>query len=155
VKCAQYTPFNLHLFILNLTFPNPAKMNYVRLTGNNGSVIGSDFIRFQLEIKENGQAQLTIKKGRDKEAEILAGESKIVSTDKIRELTDKAKFLSTEPEDNVMVGGPEKIIGVKDGERRITFTVTEDNPKANDFYIECLNLFDSGLNEKLDKIIYF
>jgi hypothetical protein len=146
---------NLYLFILNQIIPHPGKMNYIRLTGNNGSVVSSDFISFQLEMEENGKAHLTIKKGREKKAEILTGESKNVSPDKIRTLIEKAKLISTEPENTIMVGGPEKIIGIKNEERRITFTVTEDHPEANDFYIECLNLFDSGLKEKLDEIIYF
>jgi hypothetical protein len=147
--------FNLYLFMLNLIILLPAKMNYIRLSGNNGSAVNSDFISFQLEMEESGKAHLTIKKGRKKKAENLTSESKKVSPDKIQALIEKAKLISTEPEDNMIIGGPEKIIGVKNEERRITFTVTEDQPEANDFYIECLNLFDSGLKEKLDEIIYF
>lgn len=130
-------------------------MNYILIKGNNGSVPGSGYYSFQLEIKENGQSQLTIKRGREEEEKTIVAETKTVSPAKVSELFNMANSLTTDTDEFAMVGGPEKIIEIKKNERKNIFIIKDENQPANHFFMECLQLFDAGLKQRLDEIIYF
>ncbi len=128
-------------------------MNYIKLTGNNGSVANTDFYSFQLKIEETGQAQLIIKRGRESEEKTITAEAKKVSSEKVAELLNNADSLFNDSDNFAMVGGPEKFIEIKRNEYKNTFGVKDENQPSNRFYLKCLQLFDSGLKKRLDEII--
>ena len=86
---------------------------------------------------------------------MLFRSKKQVDTSKVTELLNKAKNLGSGSDNLAIVGGPEKIIGIRNGTYRSTIKVTEENTESNIFFHKCLQLFNSDLEERLNKIIYF
>ncbi len=130
-------------------------MDYIKISGNNGSMPGNDFYSFQLEIENNGLAHLKIKRGRHKEEKILEDETKKVSPENVSELLERASMLGADTYDFAGVGGPEKIMEIKLSGQKQTFTIKDENDEINRLFLQCLQLFDTGLKKRLDEIIYF
>jgi hypothetical protein len=111
------------------------------------------FKQFNLFLFEDGSAKLDITNGRESESTIVESETKKVSPEKISELLVQSLQLGKNPSDSVMVGGPEKIIDIKYKEKIKTFNINIENAGEFDFFFECLQLYDTGLEQRLTDIL--
>lgn len=128
-------------------------MNYIELTGNNGSVPNPYFKQFNLFLFEDGSAKLDVINGRESESTIVESETKNISPEKISELKKRSQLLGKNPNNSVMVGGPEKIIVINFKGKIKTIVVNQENTGAFDFFFECLQLYDTGLEQRLADIL--
>jgi hypothetical protein len=128
-------------------------MNYIELTGNNGSVPNPYFKQFNLFLFEDGSAKLDIINGRDSESTIVESETKNVSPEKISELIKRSPLPGKNPNDSAMVGGPEKIVEINYNGKIKTIIINQENTGAFDFFFECLQLYDSSLKQRLADIL--
>ncbi len=128
-------------------------MDYIKLTGNNGSVPDPYFHQFSLTFLEDGNSALEIRIGRPPDDQITTQERNEKSPVEIAGLIEEARELSTDTEHSAMVGGSEKFIEINcKGKARNVLTVLENTAEFR-FYIKCLDSFNTGLRTRLADIL--
>lgn len=128
-------------------------MNYIKISGNNGSVPDQYYYQFELFFFENGEARLTISKGRESELEIITEESKTIPPEKIATLIQQADQLQSQSESGVQVGGPEKRVEINKNTVTKTFYLGGNNSSSFQLYDKCLELYNSNLKKRLEEIL--
>jgi hypothetical protein len=128
-------------------------MNYIELKGNNGSVPNPYFKQFNLFLFEDGSAKLDVINGRESESTIVESETKKVSPEKVSELIMQSQLLGKNPNHSVIVGGPEKIIDIKFNGKIKTFIINTEKSSEFEFFFECLQLYDNGLEKRLADLL--
>lgn len=127
-------------------------MNFIKLTGNNGSVPDPYFKSFQLVFFQNGVAQLEIISGRENHSKVTESVTKHIDSDEIQKLIEKGQQLKLTTEKNHMVGGPQKTIEIQQGDQKKTLLIGEEDPDSQKFYKHCLQIFNSNLQQRLESV---
>jgi hypothetical protein len=128
-------------------------MDYIKLTGNNGSVPDPYYQHFSLTFFDDGISVLEIKNGRPPEDRIMYQDRQQKSSKEITALITEAQQFATKSNDLAMVGGPEKFIEINcNGNALMVLTVIE-NTEEFKFYFKCIDSFNPGLRKRLADIL--
>ncbi len=121
--------------------------NFIKLSGNNGSVPEIHAVNFELTLFENGYAKFIFSKNGITKKESLNNPSK-----RFAGLFKTAERLRQNENQEINIGGPLRQISISINQNLKTITVTEDEREAFRFYTECLQLYRAGLVQELAEI---
>lgn len=128
-------------------------MDYIKLTGNNGSVPDPYYQHFSLTFFDDGISVLEIKKGRPPEDRITHQDRLQKPLEEIKALITEAQQFATKRNEQAMVGGPEKFIEINCKGNVIKVLTVIENTEEYKFYFKCIDSFSASLREKLADIL--
>lgn len=128
-------------------------MDYIKLTGNNGSVPDPYYHQFILTFFEDGNSELEISTGRPPEDKITHQERNKKSPGEIATLIKEAQQLSPDIEHSAMVGGPEKFIEINCEGNALNVLAVHENTREFKFYFKCIDSFNAGLRKRLADVL--